>query len=121
MAAASNQNASMHSGDDKELVITINDSSGNAIDLSGLVSAKWSCSKKKSDGSFSSTPVVSKSLVSGISVTDAANGELTVTLAQADTKDLSGSFYQELELVDSANKKQTVMTGTLTILKDLIQ
>lgn len=121
MAALTDQDFTMFSGDDKELVVVIKDVAGDAVNIAGLLSAIWECSKLREDGTFSSTPVISKSIGAGIELTSAGAGELTVTLDQADTEDLYGDYYHELEIVDSNSNKQTVMVGTLTIRKDLVQ
>lgn len=115
MAELSPQNFTMHSGDDFTLEVTVRDGNGAVINVSALNSAIWKLSKK-----VTSPVILSKTLGAGITVIDGPNGRLNVTLLQADTASLSGDFYHEMQIVESSNKKTTVMIGTPTIVRDLI-
>jgi hypothetical protein len=64
--------------------------------------------------------LVEKELGSGITVTDAPNGVLRVDIDPIDTATASGAFYHELEVIDSAGDIQTVLKGTMTVIKSLI-
>lgn len=53
----------------------------------------------------------------GVSITDAANGKFTVTLAPADTKTLAvGTYYHEAEVTDSLGNVSTVTVGKVTLI-----
>lgn len=121
------QDVSFVAGDRIDLRYTVTDDvTGLVKNLSGVTAVQWKMSKKitRSDGTetFSSTPVVSKSLGSGITVA-AETGLITVALMNADTKDLSqGSYHSELEItsIDSSGPF-TVAIGTVILLKELIK
>lgn len=115
------QNASVFSGDDVSITVTITNELGQPLDLSNLTNADWQMSTLRADGTFSRTPSLQKSLSSGIVILDSANGRLEVTLNSVDTDALSGDFYHELQIIDSVLKQQTVMIGKLTIRRGLVQ
>jgi len=101
--------------------ITDEDTSGSpAKDLTGYT-AKWAISRFSADGStFNTAPVLEKSSGSGITITDAANGILEVTIDTGDTSALSGVFYMELELFDSSSNPVVVATGKMTIIRNVV-
>lgn len=109
------QNATMRSGDDLILKIAVTDAdAGGFKNLTGAA-VIWRASRK-----IGSSALISKSVGSGITITDAVNGELEVELVPTDTEDLRGDFVHEAEVVDSLGKKATVTVGRLTIERDLI-
>jgi hypothetical protein len=112
----------MHRHDNKNLIVTVKDSSDNIVDLTGATEVTFAAAKKTSTG-FSSTTAITKRLSVGITeveLTDALNGVLVVKLGISDTTNLKGEYYYEVEVIDSASDVGTVLTGTLTILKDLV-
>ena len=115
-----NQNFTLTSGDTRTLNYTLVDSANAPLNLSGVTTVKWGMSKLKDDGTFSTTPVVNKSLSSGITITGVSTGELSVSLLPADTATLAGNFYHELEIAIGADTVFTVSTGKATIVKDLL-
>jgi len=66
-------------------------------------------------------PVFTRTIGQGITVTDAAAGEITVRLAEADTSALTQptTYYWDLEVVDAAGNRATVADGTLAIRMDV--
>jgi hypothetical protein len=112
----------MHRNDDVVFVVTVKDSAGSAVTLAGASGIEFAMSKKKADGSFSSTAVVTKSLGTGITVTDAANGICEVALDSDDTESLKApqDYYYEVEVTDSSGDIATVLIGTVSLKKDLI-
>lgn len=109
------QNFEMFQGDDKDLVITVTDSAGAAVDLTGAAIA-WQMART----ARSATPNVSKSVGSGIVITDAPGGICTISLDPTDTEGLTGDFYHELEVTDAQANITTVLSGTVTIKPALI-
>lgn len=64
--------------------------------------------------------VITKTTSSGIVLTNPTAGELTITLAPADTEDLSpGTYYYDLELTSSTGSVGTYLWGKLTIEADI--
>lgn len=103
----------MYSGDTRTLTVTVRDTSGAAVDLTGAT-ARWALAKKVGQAAL-----VSKSTGSGIELTDAANGEFTVTLDPADTADLVGDYWHEAEVTDSAGRVVTVFQARASIKQDI--
>lgn len=113
------QSLRMHSGDSKTLDVTVKNTAGAVVDLTSFT-ATWEASVLNADGSFAASPSITKSTVSGITITDAEGGELQIVLQPSDTDSLTGDFYHELELTSGGGVISTVMTGKLTIDTDLI-
>lgn len=109
------QNFEMFEGDTKDIVVTVTDSAGAAVDLTGAVIA-WQMART----ARSATPAVAKSVGSGIVITDAPGGICTISLDSSDTGGLSGDFYHELEVTDAQANITTVLSGTVTIKPALI-
>lgn len=104
----------MVQGDTVALDFSIVDAAGDAVDLTGAT-VRWQMSR-----SVQATAILSKSVGSGITVTNAAGGLFTVDLAPADTVDLAGTFYYEAEIIDASDNVSTVRTGQIKILPGLI-
>jgi hypothetical protein len=109
---ARNQNFEMFCGDTREIVVTVRDASGSAIDLTGAT-VLWTLSR-----SDRCDAEVSKSSPSeGIVLTSAASGQFTITLDADDTEDLDpGDYYHEAEVTDSSGRVSTVLTGRARLL-----
>lgn len=103
------------SGDDLDLNVTVTDAADAALDLTSASSIIWRLSRH-----VGATADLTKSVGSGVTVTDPVNGLLTVTIDAADTASLVGNFYHELEIVNQANKKSTVLHGLFEIVQDAI-
>ena len=120
MAVGTQSDITMHSGDTRNIVITIVDSTSTAVPLGSVTDLTWALSKKASD---SVTPrgaaIVTKAIATGITVTDAPNGVISIILTPADTASLAGEYYHELQMTFGA-AVSTVLFGKVTISKDLI-
>lgn len=104
-----NQNFSMASGDDLDLVVTV-----RAADRCTLVdlthaSALWVLADAQGD-----RPRLSKTAT----ITNTVNGEITVSLEAGDTDRLCGTFHHELQVRDALGKTCTAMTGKARITAD---
>jgi hypothetical protein len=108
------QNLALHSGDSKILEVTVTDGTGAAVDLTGATIA-WQLAKSPGESAL-----VSKTIGSGIAVTDAVGGIFEITLDAADTAALSGRHYHEAEVTDTSGKVSTVLTGAVLIKPELI-
>lgn len=116
MSAAPEYDFEMQAGDTKRLIVSVKDPDGAAVPLGGALSIQWWAAKRVS----SSTRLVEKGLGTGVTVTDAPNGVLRVDIDPDDTALVSGAFYHELEVIDSGGDIQTVLKGTMTVIKSLI-
>lgn len=112
----------MHRNDTVHYTVTVKDSAGDAVSLVGAQEITFAMAKKKSDGSFSSTTALTKTMTEGgVVVTDAANGVCRVDIDSNDTESLTpAEYYYEVEVIDSGGAVGTVLIGTITLLKDLI-
>ena len=108
------QDVTMWSGDDITIVVTVTTNGTSAVDITA-----YTVSYVLQTDAFTAN-VTKATGGSGITITDAINGEFTVTLADTDTSGLSGRCYHEAQVTDGSGNKYTVMTGTVTINKDAI-
>lgn len=104
------QNFTMWAGDTKTLSISVQNSAGNAQDITG---ATFNWALKIATGNRRT--LLTKSSSDGITITNATAGTLTVAIVTADTRSLKGTYTHELEMTDSAGNISTVLTGTVTI------
>ena len=103
---AKNQNFSMYDGETKVLTITMNP-------IKDLTSATidWFLTTINDP----STAVVTKSIGSGITVTDLTNGVFDVTVDPADTEGLEGKHLHWVRVVDGNSDDAVVTTGAVKI------
>ena len=108
-----NQDFTLYSGDDKTIVVTITNSSGQIVNLTSLEAAQFIAKKY----SKSSTVDITKTKNDGITLNDpATDGKLNILLAAADTSSLApGEYYIEVRIKDSGSKIGTVSVGTMTL------
>ncbi len=103
-------NFEMFSGNTRLLEVTVLDQDDAVVDLTGAQAVDYSLAKAAGKAA-----IFEKTLGTGVTITDAVNGVLQITLLPADTEDLRGTFYQELEVTDAAGRITTVLFGTVTI------
>jgi hypothetical protein len=95
---------------DLTIEATVKDANGDALDLSGG-SAEYQISKRGDE-----TALVSLSTsTSGVTLTDAANGELEIDLADTDTALASGNYVHELRVTLSTGEQYTAFSEPITI------
>lgn len=108
-----NQNLEFYQGETVGIVITITED-GTAKDITDA-SAVWAMAKTPGGA-----PVYSASTVSGIAITDAAAGELTITISATDSAAFyERIYYHELQLTDGASKTSVTTTGQVSVLKSI--
>jgi hypothetical protein len=94
---------------------------GAAVDLTGgtvRMTAKWSVSNADNAAVFQLTSVGSD----GITITDAAAGEIRVTISSARTTSLPARKVElpyDIQFVNSLGSVFTVLYGTLTVVPDV--
>lgn len=112
--------APFFAGNSRKLVITvINDDTGDPEDLTD-VTLRWQCSRGTAD-KFSATPIMTKTIGTGITVTDALEGTVEILLDADDTENLSGTFYCELLMVDVTGDQQNIIADTFTVKRRLVK
>ncbi len=112
------QDFELFKGNSKDLPIIVCDKAGARVDITGAA-IRWWAAERESSG----TVVIQKDIGSpgGIVVTDAVQGEFTITVDPADTKNLTGKFlYHEAEVLDNTGRPTTVMFGIITLRDSLI-
>ena len=105
------ENFEMWSGEDKVIRVTVKDSAGAALPLTGM-SVSWKLARARS-----AAALVTKTTADGIAlVSGGSGGQFDITLMPADTDALAGTFLHEAEITDTAGKKSTVFSGRALIL-----
>lgn len=99
---------SMFAGDNLRLRAPVVDQLGVAVDISTASAIRFAFAAKPG-----ATPLFTKTLASGIFVDGAS--VFIVDLEPADTASLSGVFYYEADVVNSAGDTYTVLSGYLKI------
>lgn len=119
--ATTGQKDSFYAGNPRSYTFTIadEDNPGSALNLSGMT-ARFALSKFTSSNVYSVVAVLEKTTSDGITITGAGTGQLRVDLVPADTSALAGDYYFELEIVDASSNPVVVATGTLTILRNVV-
>jgi hypothetical protein len=102
----------MHQGDTEVLSIAIVNRSGEPVDLTGATAIY-----AIRDVANSPVALVSKSIGNGIIV---SGSTLLVSLDPADTGDLLGIYYNELEIRDYMGNVSTTLPGEIRIKKAAI-
>jgi len=106
------QNFELTQGVDKDLVFTVSDNAGDAVDITGAT-IFW---KLYADDVNGDTKVSKGSdSIGGVVITTALSGIFTVTLADTDTVLLSGTFFHEAKVVDSSGNISLVSRGWVFI------
>ncbi len=108
-------NFDMVSGDSKDIIVSVLDELDQVVPITGA-----SVVFILSNTEFSPA-LVTKSSGSGIAITDGPGGVLTVSLAPADTEDLIGTKYFEIELTSASLQVSTIAVGRINIRKNVIE
>lgn len=100
------QDATFVQGDTQYFDVSVVDGSGNPVDLTNAT-IEYTLAHKDT--------TISKSPDSGITVTDAVNGEFEILLDPADTSDIKGVGAHQVEITDGDGDVATVFAGTVSI------
>lgn len=105
--------ADHHQGDALDINVSVENPDGTSKDLTSAT-AEWLLFENESD--LDADALLTKTTGGGgISITDAANGKLTVSIDTNDTSSLVGQKHHRLRVTDSDGDRVTVFTGTFTI------
>lgn len=114
------RNAPYVAGDYLDLVVTAVDGDGDPIDISGAAGMRYSISAMLSNGEPTGPSLLTKSLGSGVALTNGAAGVFTITLANGDTGGMPGVHYHEAEMIDSEGRVVTLFRGSIAVTRQLI-
>ena len=115
---------SMHSGDSRVIELTVNNQDDTAVE--NITGAAITFALSKQAGNVTSpkpagAALVTKTVGSGITITDGPNGRADVVLAPADSASLpAGVYYYEVQII-LAGATATTHYGQITILGDLVE
>jgi len=104
------QNFELYAGDSKDIVVTVTDSNGAAVNLTNFT-IFWKLTLLPT----SSTALISKAVGTGIVKTNPSGGIFTVTITNTDTATLAGCYYHEAKIVDGSSNEFTVTSGRAII------
>lgn len=99
----------MRKGDENSFAVTVRDSAGTVVNLTGLSSLTWVVTT----GADDSVALISLSVGDGLTVTDAVNGLVTISIVESRTTSLAAGYYHhKMVAQDAAGVTQTVLRGT---------
>lgn len=104
------QNLELYQGKDRTIEVTVYDGVGNLLNISGS-SFTWVV-YRPTPGSI----VLTKTTISGISLTVPVSGLMEITLIPEDTQNLLGQYNHEGEITTSTGKQDTIFTGYFKII-----
>jgi len=111
-----NRELEMHAGDDLKIDVTVNDSSGDAVDISAATVIIFGISLVKRGAT-----IFTKTLTAGITITNGPLGQLRITLDAADTAGLNPrTYFHELKVVISG-ERDTVLVGNFVLLESILK
>jgi len=107
------QNITMWQGEDTVITVSVTDSAGDPVSLTGATAVRWSVYQKLE----SSSAALALTLGSGValvSVNDTNDG-VQITVDTDDTDDLAAGTYEhhECRVVDASNQEQVIFIGKL--------
>jgi hypothetical protein len=125
------QNFTMYARTRMLVRVVVTDSvTGDPDDLTEYASLKWTLSpfEPNSTSAFRRVAVLEKSSLvaqastggNQIDVTGTDDNQADIQLIGADTEDLEGSYYHELEGFDASGNGVVLATGTATILGNVV-
>lgn len=104
--AQDGQDVDFYCGDDVQLIFTVVDEAGVALDFTGYT-LQWILARKAGDSS-----ILSKTIGSGITV---STNIVTVSLAHTETAPLRNAYWHQLVGTDSGGIVSTLSTGAATV------
>src|SRR5678815_504970 len=100
----------LYQGTTRTLDIDIIDENEQPVDLSTITAVEW----RMAPNSYA-VATLSKSLGSGITITDALAGKIAITILPGDTENMPcGRYYHECRLAEDTNTSK-VFTGHITL------
>lgn len=107
-----NQNIEIIQGDTLNISVQLKEADGTPINLDTLTSIKW--------GFGTETKGIRKERDTGITITSAEEGVLTISLKPEDTLDKMERTAHELKIKDTLGAVSTVLRGVIDIQKSII-
>lgn len=95
-----------YQGESFDIEVSVTDDAGDAFDLTGYTVTWRIGDEEKTEGD-------------GVTITDAASGELTLSLSTSDTDVEEGEHRHELRIANG--ETLTVLAGTMTVLDSLFE
>lgn len=93
----------IYEGEDKVWTVTITDSAGDPIDITGWT---FLFVVKRKIGDADSDAIIDKEITSH---SDPTNGVTEITLVEADTEDLNGVFLYDYQRLDSSTNRRVIL------------
>ena len=102
-------------GDFLELLVTVRDAEGAVVNITEATAVRWGLFRMAPGVNPVGAVLLSKSLGSGIAITNGAGGQFTVTIANGETGAFAGTYYHEAEVIDGDGRVSTVLRGQFVI------
>lgn len=103
------------SGDDVEVEVTLEDRNGEPLSITDA-SVKWALARAST-----SLPIMSKQSPDDITLETVEGVSIArFWISSAETLPLTGTYYHEMEFTDASGRIATVMTGSITARRTII-
>jgi len=113
-------NISMQRGDTKKIVVQLLDENGAPLPTAQVSAMFFTVKNKRGDADVSA--IISKSLGSGIVITNTLTGMITVTISPSDTSSLTEGkrgLPWDVQIIKVNGEVYTVLNGLLNIAADV--
>ena len=101
-----------YAGDSRNLIINVTDENNTPINITGAT-IKWILSSQDNN-------ILTKSNGKGITISNAAQGQFTISLTDSDTKSLLGNYEHAARVTTLSGESSIVLTGSIIINKSLL-
>lgn len=103
----------IYRGDDKDFTIHFKDAVDADVDITGW---KVYFTVKKNESDVDVDAVITKDITSH---TDPTGGDTKISLVGADTEDLAGNYYYDIQVKKTGGTVFTIVKGTFIVTKDI--
>jgi hypothetical protein len=109
------QNLSVYVQNDTDILYDLSPDA-DAINLEFVESLTWTAYPQKMGVPDMTMPLITKTVGTGIEITDPLLMQFTVTLAGGDTDGLAGNYYYDIRLVANHGQLTTTTVGLMTVI-----
>lgn len=111
--AKANQNFTIYAGDAAQPIFSVVDSDCDPLDISGVANIIWNTQRSLTDPVLLTKQLNPDGTIEMIG--DGSGGQFTVTLTDADTAPLTGSYLHQAIIVDDQGNRTTVSVGRMSV------
>jgi hypothetical protein len=111
-----NQNFSLYADNDTDVLFDLGPDDADAINLEFVQDLTWAAYAQTLGVPDMTAPLITKSIGTGVEITDPLLMQFTVSLAGEDVDGLSGNYYHEVRIIADHGELITTTIGLMTII-----